>query len=897
MAEYTTHYNLKKPAKNENYNIDVANQNNDIIDEKLYGKVDKKAGKDLSTNDFTNEYKKKLDTLKNYDDAEVIKQITSFNERAGKVEEANTEISKNVEALKTDNEANKTAISELKETTKQNATEIEAIKQEQTIQNENIEKNAEGIAQNKKDVDEELTKIKKENSLLKSQIPEGQASGNDIHLEDSSNMPFEWRLNGGSRQEMREGYNLANLDADSFVKNGVTVTNNGDGSWTFNGTSNSSGDLILTKNILLNHKIYQFEDTKYLFKTIVVSGSFSNPDKVIVQTSAMGQDNGVDNFATLYNKLSDGVFVNIFNKKSTSHLSRFELYCGPNVTFNNYTIKILFAKTDNNELEWEQYGTLPSTEFQSKIENVGDNINILNKKVVDASNNLRGNALDTGRRLIANKDGTYTYGAFKLGGRELLGKTLGIHADIETTGGNPRISIFAGNSSSLTKSLLQVVLSASGTGYMTIPSNLNSELDTISAVLYVTTDASVVAGTYVDYTNLKVQVGSGEVVYSAYNCGSLGVTIGNENFGNAELLYSQMKNFSFTNVRKELVDNKNCIVFLNTQFRDAKGFKGLKFNYKKDTRYVIRGKFRIYDTSITSGSDLWIGAYDKDGKEIGHDNYQAKGSEWIQFSFLTDINSSFDHIDFSYGTTAYWCLDMDSLEIYEGTSVREVPKVQSQAIIFPLTEGQRLYNGSYLAKDGIHNIRTQIKLLSSGGNLFVSALGTYQVFGKTQKGIKQGSRLLSNYFKDYGSVNAIKDAVGIANNNSTDRIYVSNGISTTLDEFKDWLNKCENAGRPVILEYELAEEEIIPYTTEQQAVIDKILYTYKNITNIAVSDKLASIDVTYKKDLETILNNQAKEYNERLSNIENLLNTTENTEETDNITEETTASTEEKAEE
>lgn len=752
---------------------------------------------------------------------------------------------------------------------------ITAIQEEQTTQNENIEKNAEGIAQNKKDVDEELTKIKKENSLLKSQIPTGTASGNNIHLGDSSNMPFEWKLRGGSRQEMREGYNLANLDADSFIKNGVTVTNNGDGSWTFNGTSNSSGDLILTKNILLNHKIYQFEDTKYLFKTIVVSGSFSNPDKVIVQTSAMGQDNGVDNFATLYNKLSDGVFVNIFNKKSTSHLSRFELYCGPNVTFNNYTIKILFAKTDNNELEWEQYGTLPSTEFQSKIENVGDNINILNKKVVDASNNLRGNALDTGRRLIANKDGTYTYGAFKLGGRELLGKTLGIHADIETTGGNPRISIFAGNSSSLTKSLLQVVLSASGTGYMTIPSNLNSELDTISAVLYVTTDASVVAGTYVDYTNLKVQVGSGEVVYSAYNCGSLGVTIGNENFGNAELLYSQMKNFSFTNVRKELVDNKNCIVFLNTQFRDAKGFKGLKFNYKKDTRYVIRGKFRIYDTSITSGSDLWIGAYDKDGKEIGHDNYQAKGSEWIQFSFLTDINSSFDHIDFSYGTTAYWCLDMDSLEIYEGTSVREVPKVQSQAIIFPLTEGQRLYNGSYLAKDGIHNIRTQIKLLSSGGNLFVSALGTYQVFGKTQKGIKQGSRLLSNYFKDYGSVNAIKDAVGIANNNSTDRIYVSNGISTTLDEFKDWLNKCENAGRPVILEYELAEEEIIPYTTEQQAVIDKILYTYKNITNIAVSDKLASIDVTYKKDLETILNNQAKEYNERLSNIENLLNTTE----------------------
>lgn len=676
--------------------------------------------------------------------------------------------------------------------------------------------------------------------------------GNSITVNNINKSKAKIKNRGGSRQATRSGYNLANLDADSFVKNGVTVTNNGDGSWTFNGTSSTAGDLVLTKNILLNHKIYQFEDATYLFKTIVVSGSFSNPDKVLVQTSAMGQDNGVDNFATLYNKLSDGVFVNIFNKKSTSHLSRFKLYCGPNVTFNNYTIKILFAKTDNKELEWEQYGVSPSIKYPSKINNVGDNINILNKEVVDASNNLRGNALDTGRRLIANKDGNYTYGVFKLGGRELLGKTLGIHADIETTGGNPRISIFAGNSSSLTKSLLQVVLSASGTGYMTIPSNLNSELDTISAVLYVTTDASVVAGTYVDYTNLKVQVGDGEVIYSDYKKGNIQITKCNENYGNAELLYNQMSYFYSAGVRKEIIDGKNCIVFNNTAFRGDKGFLGLHFNYKKNTRYVIRGKFRVYDTSITSGGDLWVMALNKDKVSIGYSRAQAKGSEWIQFSFSTNINFSFDHIAFSYGTTAYWCLDMDSLEIYEGTSVREVPKSQVQTITFPLEEGQKLYEGSYLAEDGIHNKRTQIKLLSSGDNLFVSTLGTYQVFGKTQKGIKRGSQLLSNYFKDYGSVNAIKDTVGIANNNSTDRIYVSNGISTTLDEFKDWLNKCENAGRPVIVEYELAEEEIVPYTPKQQNAFYELqnIVLYDGINYISIDNELGSMSVEVSKIIE-----------------------------------------------
>lgn len=676
--------------------------------------------------------------------------------------------------------------------------------------------------------------------------------GNSITVNNINKSKAKIKNRGGSRQATRSGYNLANLDADSFVKNGVTVTNNGDGSWTFNGTSSTVGDLVLTKNILLNHKIYQFEDATYLFKTIVVSGSFSNPDKVIVQTSAMGQDNGVDNFATLYNKLSDGVFVNIFNKKSTSHLSRFELYCGPNVTFNNYTIKILFAKTDNKELEWEQYGVSPSIKYPSKINNVGDNINILNKEVVDASNNLRGNALDTGRRLIANKDGVYTYGAFKLGGRELLGKTLGIHADIETKSGKPRISIFAGNSSSLTKSMLGVVLSISGTGYITLPSSLSDELDTISAVLYVTTDTSVVAGTYVDYTNLKVQVGDGEVIYSDYKKGNIQITKCNENYGNAELLYNQMSYFYSAGVRKEIIDGKNCIVFNNTAFRGDKGFLGLHFNYKKNTRYVIRGKFRVYDTSITSGGDLWVMALNKDKASIGYSRAQAKGSEWIQFSFSTNINFSFDHIAFSYGTTAYWCLDMDSLEIYEGTSVREVPKSQVQTITFPLEEGQKLYEGSYLAEDGIHNKRTQIKLLSSGGNFFVSALGTYQVFGRTQKGVKKGSRLLSNYFKDYGSVSAIKDTVGIANNNSADRIYVSNGISTTLDEFKDWLDKCENAGRPVILECELAEEEIVPYTPKQQNAFYELqnIVLYDGINYISIDNELGSMSVEVSKIIE-----------------------------------------------
>ena len=63
MAGYTKYYNLKKPLGSEYYNISDANTNNDLIDTALFGKVDKKPGRDLSTNDFTDGYKNKIDTM------------------------------------------------------------------------------------------------------------------------------------------------------------------------------------------------------------------------------------------------------------------------------------------------------------------------------------------------------------------------------------------------------------------------------------------------------------------------------------------------------------------------------------------------------------------------------------------------------------------------------------------------------------------------------------------------------------------------------------------------------------------------------------------------------------------------------------------------------------------
>ena len=725
--------------------------------------------------------------------------------------------------------------------------EIEAIKQKQTTQSENIEKNAEGIAQNKKDVDEELTKIKKENSLLKSQIPEGHASGNSIHLEDSSNMDFECKLRSESRQETTEGYNLLNVENDFKVTNleankVVEINLKADVTYTI------KCDKIETDNTELKSCLFRFQHD---------SADVANPYARIPITTK----------TTTYTPPEDINSVRIYS--GTSHNES----ATTNTTFKNLMI---YEGTENKPYElYTGENPSPSPEYSSKIKNVGDNINILNKEVVDASNNLRGNALDTGRRLIANKDGNYTYGAFKLGGRELLGKTLGIHADIETTGGNPRISIFAGNSSSLTKRLLQVALSASGTGYMTIPSNLNSELDTISAVLYVTTDASVVAGTYVDYTNLKVQVGSEKVVYSAYNCGSLGVTISNKNLYKVEKVINDSNTPRFIFLREgnvEFTTGAIPLIIAPTTIKE-----------KTEYTYILKCKSNV----TTENNINFTGIYEDGTSELLSANKKKDTNEFI-VKFKTDKEKTLAYVTQQYTNSSRTTIITKGTMILEGDylNLEETYEIhQEQEILFPLVEGQKLYEGSYLAKE-IHNKRAQDILTGE------ESLKNYH--SDTSNGFVGFSFIISNKHKknaDFLCTHLTKNSDNVYHNRGLggwlpdeDRwcyicvpISILKDVSTPekqIESMQEYLKEQYNAGTPMIFEYELATEEIIPYTPEQQAVIDKILYTYKNVTNISVDNELATLDITYKKDIETMFNNQAKEYNERLSNIESLLNTT-----------------------
>lgn len=85
-----------------------------------------------------------------------------------------------------------------------------------------------------------------------------------------------------------------------------------------------------------------------------------------------------------------------------------------------------------------------------------------------------------------------------------------------------------------------------------------------------------------------------------------------------------------------------------------------------------------------------------------------------------------------------------------------------------------------------------------------------------------------------------------------DIIYLYfNALYEQLSEFRTILKTKYENGTPVIIYYKLQDAIDLELNEEQKAVKEKKLYTYKNITNINLSDDLVSVDVSYKKDLET----------------------------------------------
>lgn len=225
--------------------------------------------------------------------------------------------------------------------------------------------------------------LQQENTDLANNMPWNTVSGESLHIEDSAKYSKNsLSISGNLKQEKRSGKNLFKLPV-SATSNGVTLTNNGDGSFTLNGTTTGIAIFSATLNNPLKIGTYTLS-----YKSSIALGNdfflrVRDKDNTLVHpTTPVSQVVGNDstyNTATYTSDVESAIVA--INLTKTD------------VTYNNVVIYVQLEE-GSVATDFEPYGAMPSTEFPSmplvatgvqKISRFGENLfNLNDKKSVDS---------------------------------------------------------------------------------------------------------------------------------------------------------------------------------------------------------------------------------------------------------------------------------------------------------------------------------------------------------------------------------------------------------------------------------------------------------------------------------------------------------------------------------
>ena len=747
MPNYTKNYNLIKPNKTENYDIeDVTNKNMDILDEELFGKEDKVPGKGLSTNDFTNEYKNKLDGLENYDDTELINKL-------------NEQVQKN------------------------------------NLQEQKIE-----------ELQSQITNLQEENTQLKDQIPTGEASGNPIHIADSTNLEAKLRLNGGDKQETREGSNLLNFNVEQNSK----VTVNADGTLTINGTGGFS---LNFEEITLKN------GTTYYEKFELVSGNITGSNVFL-------SFNGT----TWLNKSN---FTNYTPSEDTKKSS---LWIHQDAVFENAVVKI-WANTDQSD--FEQYGAMPSPGYPSKVETVGSNVNLfdgINKNyyintVANLCGILEGN---TGSIINVKGQSNITISSSIIQERFRAG-CINSELTNETS-----VTLYNGINKDNGK---EIVIDCTGYNYLVINA---TSLDSI-----------------------KLEKGTKATPYSPYNMGSVEIEKSNKQLFNIKDL---VKGMGALNLDEE--------DFVTVTVDNSSGSSQKYYNVYTNPSKLIKPNTKYYLVlevkEISGTGNIMIHSFDATDHKpqfSGSKNYGfaalTKGTikidEITSLEDFSDSNSMLrTFLSYNAGQSGSITFRISVLEEEPTAETFEYTKHEQQTKIMPIQ--QEMLEGDYIENvehhgwnkivlDGTENIQTN----PFGTNSFIITLPT----SAPAKISETETIVLSTHFKGIALEDRGNSGDNVCYIESTGLTFtIRNTEFATLETFKAYLAEQYTAGTPITIYYKLATPLDLELT-EKQKEAQKI-NTYNNVTNIVADNSLATLDVEYKKDQETL----NKNYEDRIAVLE-----------------------------
>lgn len=603
------------------------------------------------------------------------------------------------------------------------------------------------------------------------------------------------KLKGGHKQETRRGYNFWK-PFTSQTKNGVTLTVKDDGSYVLSGTATQ------TTSFYVNGLNYDAADyTIALFNSTAISN-----EGFYVQVE---HENGLLKQAFLT--------TNTIKSGTTGKVNALSIVIPADLTLNNFTFKPMLLKgiyTANTMLRFEQYGMMPSTNYPSEIETVGSNVQLFDKDNVNKLNgvpdvsSITSNTVAKSFYVQAKPNTTYTVSRKIIGSRFVVGTTANLPAVGETI--IDRKVNNEGSSITLTTS-----------------KNVNY------LVVYYLYNSSENEEEILD--NIKIEKGSVATPYSSCGMGSAEVDVVNKtllNIANTEETTKGGITYSIKNGILKL--NGTATASFDIQL--SKNIKRKKGKYTHSSSYIQSGLYISFDNLGYTMISSTVG--NKKTFEITKDTTYKTYFIWI------DKGTVLSNVEIK-------------LQLEVGDTATDFVEHQSQTAIMPVQ--QEMLQGDYI-EDVEHHEWGKLVLKGDEG-WEIASTNPHQdktTYFQTRRfdNLLKTEEIISNYFTKKklweedveGTVCAPSSAYSL-------RMRVNKTIASTSSKLNAYLKARYDANDPIVIYYKLANAIDLELTEAQKAVREQKLHTYKNITNINLSDELASIDVTYKKDLDTILNN------------------------------------------
>lgn len=622
---------------------------------------------------------------------------------------------------------------------------------------------------------------------------------------------MKWKLKGGHKQETRSGKNKIPLSSAKTI-NGVNLSVDEKGIYTLSGTATGDCFFSIPLKSVLTADVSRTMSLQILNGTASTTGAFYLAFRI-------RNSNGVYGEAELKYKSGTSKYT---TKTITTECATAEITVVSGTTLNN--IKLAIQLEDGiKATSIEQYGMMPSTDYPSEIETVGSNVNLFDKDNVNKLNavldvsSITANPSGKSFYIKVKSDTAYTISRKIIGSRFVVGTTANLPAVGETI--IDRKVNNEGSSITLTTS-----------------KNVNY------LVVYYLYNSGENEEEILD--NIKIKKGSTATPWSAYATGCTEIKVQNRNF-----LYYTAQNQTINGV--EFLINKDKSIKAKGTATAITDFY-LIGNANTYEDIGLTGNFKINGCKSNSSSKYMLYVVQKDinNKLSYYQNVQESINITIKkgdtFRVFIRVLSQITINDTIFPT-------LQSLDDNNSIYVES----KKQTIVMPVQ--QEMLQGDYI-EDVEHH---------EWGRYIFTGKETIENIGKSGDitFFKTSLSNLSDFnYIDDNTVNymcthfkAIKVADRFQNNtffiNIEKKVSLCSQEITTIDALKAYLKARYDANDPVMIYYKLANAIDLELTEAQKAVREQKLHTYKNVTNINLSDELASIDVTYKKDLDTILNN------------------------------------------